>query len=1234
MKSELKHPFLVFCLLALVLPFVADGQTTTAITGVVMDSTGAMIAKASITAHNQQTGQNLTTVSTSTGNYTFPNLRPGVYNVSANAPGFDTSAVAGVHLHLDAVATVNLTLRPGTAKEVVTVHADEEMLDLTHSSRGETFTEDELETAPLNSGNPLMLANSEPAVTFQGLNVAGASWVRPFDHLSINQFSVNGGLSGSNDFQLDGSPNNTIQFGNRDISYVPPSASVQEMKFIANPYDAQYGHTGGGIFDIVTKYGGNKFHGQTYFNVRRPWLDANTELGDSQGLPKASDNRNIWGFQADGPVGIPHFYDGHDKTFFEAQVEIYRETDPQQGVASVPALSPGSTTQTAWQTGDFSGAYIWGSNGPVPVNIYNPFSVPQGVEWPGLQYRTQFPNNQIPSNLMNPVSKAVLSYLPLPNRPAPSNQPWGTDNYAWSSPAKLPFDNVVLRLDRNFGDKDRAYIRYSWQKNWQDNGDAGIFNSFTTGPATRALNPLIFQTHDAGVDWQHTFSANSLFGVHLSGDRFVYTQNQGKSHFDLSKIGLGGLASSVTQQVFPDFQIAGVSEFGNNAPNGGNKLTITDSFALMPMWTYIHGNHTMKVGVDYRLQRSSTYVGGAASGSFGSGGFWTQQKNYCCDIPTNGNGLASFLLGVMDWGYMFTGVRQYFNYPYYAPFFQDDWKVTHKLTLNVGVRWDIQGAPTESANKIVGPFNMKVVNPVDSTVTMPGGITLKGGETFAGVNGVSRSLFKTSHYLVQPRFGFGYALNQKTVVRGGIGTTYGQFTGQGYNQGFSAQSNNISSVNFGQSTYGGTLLDNPFPTIVKPLGSSLGLESNLGDNFNVVNPDFKIPGVVNYSLGVERQIGQHATIDVSYVGNHGYNMDSSDNINHISAAYAATCNVEMGAAVGEINNCINTQGDRSVANPFQGVDAFSPARTGNGNNYYYSSNLNASVYSRPYPEFGEITQTQQNNGTTEYDSLQVIATHNWQNNLTFHGNFVWSKQMNDGWWNDVVYRIRQHYLDKTDRRWRWAANADWHLPVGRGRTFLGHSNHLVDAVVGGWTMGAIYTYEAGMPSGVGMPFGGRWGGNLEVVHVQHYGRHNGVEGQRVLRGSSSCVGWYDPNNNYILGDVPFQDYSHCQSNGSGGHVYDFINRPAYAAVKNVSDSGVREPNGQNLDVSLSKSFSMWEKTTLQLRFEGYNVMNHPQWQGLDYWWDIFDPHFGTENKYYDGQTNIPRNVQISAKITW
>jgi len=1111
-----------------------------------------------------------------------------------------------------------------------------------------------------------MLANAEPGVTFGGAHTAGQDWVRPFDYSSINQFSVNGGISNSNDFQMDGSPNNSITFGAPNIGYVPPVASVQEMKLITNPYDAQYGHTGGAIFDMVTKYGGNQLHGQVYENSRRKWMAANTELNDDQKLPLIGFKRDQYGFELDGPVVIPHLYDGHNKTFFELETQIWRETDPYSGVSSVPALSPGSTTQPAWETGDFSGAFYWNGSGNSQQNIYNPhmlstnggasYSNVDNVLWPGLGMRQQFSSggnlNVMPASAMDPTAKAILKYLPLPNRPTPSSQSWGADNYAWAAPATLPYDNVVARLDRNFGANDRTYLRFAWSKNWQNNADPG--NGFQ-GPASNALSPLVFQNHFLTADWQHTFNTSSLFDLHVTLSRFAYNQNQGPSPFSLSNIGLSSLDTSVTQQVFPAISIGGVggvSYFGNNAANGGNKLTISNSVAVMPMWTYIHGAHTIKAGLDFRMQRSSSYTGGAASGEFNDGCFWTAEFNWYCSTGA-GSGLASFLTGVMDGGDIYTGVRQYFTYPYYALFVQDDWKLTHKLTVNLGLRWDLQLPPTESANKVVGAFDSKDVNPIQSTVSsaLPANVTLMGGMTYAGVNGQPRGQFSTDRILIQPRLGFNYALDNKTVIRGGIGTTYSQYTGQGYNQGFTTDTAYTSSVDYGQSTYGGTLLSNPFPSIAKPSGSKEGMLNSLGNNFNVVNPNFKIPGVVNYSLGIERQIGSHTTVDLSYVGNRGFDMASSSNLNPISRQYAASCNMEMGASTATYSDCINDTGlsNHWVSNPFAGVAAFSPAATGNLNNYYYASQLPASIYTRPYPEFGDITQTQGNDGNTEYDSMQAVVSHNWHNALIFHGNFVWSKQMDDGWWNDQVYGIRQHYLDKTDRRWRFAANADWHLPVGKGRAFLGNSNRLVDAAVGGWTIGAILTYEAGTPSGVGMPFESRFEGyNLEVVHKQHYGVHNRVETQHVIRGSSKCVGWYDPNpaqddqgglsvHNapYTLSDANGNDYSGCQVNAAGnGHVYDYILRPSFAAVQNVSDSGVRNPNGQNLDLSMSKSFDVYKTMKLQMRFEGYNVLNHPAWQGEDYWWDPWDPHFGTINKYYDGQTNIPRNIQLSAKVIW
>jgi len=507
MKHVKNYLRLAFSLFLLLLPLIFHGQQPTAITGRTIDTSGSVIPKAAITLHNVETNQNLTTVSTSTGDFTFTNIRPGIYDVSATAKGFATATESAIHLDLDATVTVNLKLKVGDVTETVTVRSDEIQLDKTHADRGEVFTQDEIEQSPFNSGNPMMLANTEPGVYFNGNSAA--QWVRPFDNGSINQFSTNGQGSDTNDFQLDGSPNNANSFGSRDIGYVPPTASIQEMKFVSNPYDAQYGHTGGGVFDIVTKYGTNTLHGQVYENARRSWLDANSHYNDNPviDLPKVSDHRDQYGFELDGPLVIPHFYNGRDKTFFEIQFERYVQLTPQSGIDSVPPLSPGSTTQTVAQTGNFSADYYFDGSCQCnsPVTIFDPLTANAASA-----DRQPFAGNQILPNRLNQTSLAILSYLPLPNRPTPATDNYGMQNYAWQKTETETFENVVARLDHNFGTKDRTYLRFAWNEYFQNAGD---FNGIP-GAAATGVFPLDRLNHFYTADWAHTFSANSLFDLH------------------------------------------------------------------------------------------------------------------------------------------------------------------------------------------------------------------------------------------------------------------------------------------------------------------------------------------------------------------------------------------------------------------------------------------------------------------------------------------------------------------------------------------------------------------------------------------------------------------------------------------------------------------------------------------------------------------------------------------------
>lgn len=1199
---------------------IVQAQQTTAITGQISDQTGAVVPKITVTAHNERTNEEVSAVSTSTGHYTITNLRPGLYDVAATAPGFATATVRAIHLELDASVTVNLVLKPGTATENVEVRADEVQLDLTHPQRGEVFTQDELENAPLDSGNPLLIANVEPGVVFTGSSSSG--WVRPFDNSSINQFSTNGQGSDTNDFQLDGSPNNANSFGSRDIGYVPPAASIQEMKVITNPYDAQYGHTGGAIFDMVTKYGTNKYHGQVYENYRRTWLNANSHYNNALGYGKGKEWIDQYGVEADGPLAVPFLYNGRDKTFFALQYEGYREGSPLTFLDSVPPLDSSVSGKTVAETGNFADDYYWSGTARQAVTIYNPLDTSK-LNSSDTVGRTAFTNNQIPSGSLNSVAQKILSYLPQPNYTTPSDQSWGVDNYKSQSNSTDMFKSVVMRLDRNFGASDRAYLRYAWNKRNETRPFTGI-----PGPAKMGVFPLIRQNHFFTGDWVHTINANSLVDVHLSYTRYSYAQKQGVSPFDLSLLGWSSsYNTTMPMTAFPQIAISGYSSLGDDFTNGGNKVSVTNTIAAMPVWTYLHGAHALKVGLDYRWMRATNYTGAASSPYLSVGTGWTRQYWSKWTANTNGNSWASMLLGTMDSGYVNNNAKLMFSYPYFAPFLQDDWKISKRLTLSLGIRWDLQGPPSEANNKIVSDLDTTSANPVQNEIAsgvLPSGIALLGGMTYAGVNGRPRTIYNWDSLAIQPRVGFALSLDPKTVVKGGLGTTYIASTAQGYSQGFSQSTNYTASNDNGMTPL--VNLSNPFPSIAEPQGAALGLMNDLGAAFSVSNRNFRLPGVLNYSLGIERQFGTHMTVDLSYVGSRGFDLDSSDNINNISAAYKASCDLERGVTVSRYEDCITSAANSAhVANPFKGVDGFSTTNTGNPNGYYTNAYLASSIYTRPMPQFGDITKTELNQGATSFHSGQAVVTYRWSDALNFHGSLVWSKTMDSGGYADTVYRIPYHYLDSGDRPWRYTFSGTWHVPVGRGRKLLGNANRIVDEALGSWVISPIYVYEIGTPWMV--PSG------VELLNRQNYGIHRVTEGGvQLIRGASNCIEWYNPSDNYALEIYGANSFYQSKPGCAVGNA-DWRIAPSYAATRDYPATGTRDPNSQQFDLSLGKVFPVWHQFKLDLRLNAYNVFNHPTWEE-GYWGDPTDTHFGTINMTYGAQTNEPRHVQISGKIVW
>ena len=1047
-------------------------------------------------------------------------------------------------------------------------------------------------------------------------NQGATQYQRPFDDTQANT-SINGGGSGNVELMLDGVSNeaaSTNNTGNAHIAYVPPVDSVQEFKIVTNAYDARYGRNSGGVEDVILKSGTNKIHGDIYEYARRQWLDANTWQNDYK-IANALPGSNIrpyltqkhkldqYGFELDGPIVIPKVYNGRDKSFFTVQYENWNEIEPNTVTDSVPDPS--------WITGNFANdAYYNGATKSYdPITIYDPLTVTLAAN--GQYTRTAFPGNIIPASRINPVAQKILSYYPKPNTAtAPGSNPFA-NNYTAAAADTDRYRNVLGKWDQNFSSKDRFSIHYGYWERIEDRSYVGYNNAADNGQL-----PHGERSHTFTLEETHTVKPNLLvdFRANVSV-RADYTL--GGPRFDPTALGISAadLATqgSAAASEFPLITNSqeGYSQLGEN--NGGQ--TVSNSLLLFPSVTWVKGKHTIHAGLDARFQQSGNNIvsGGNALSIDRT---WTQQTivaggNNTFDAAS-GNPIAALLLGNPTSGNDVINPKTYWSTHYWAPFFQDDWKVTRNLTLNLGLRWDFQPAQTERNNFANYAFNTTAMNPINSQVSVPGYSQLLGGVTFLGVNGNPRAPFALSKGNVQPRVGFAYAVNNKMVIRGGFGESFRSPQDAPSNYGFQATTN-YQAFDPTHPSYTYPNLANPvshlYNQVVQPAGSSLGMLQDLGQGIFFLNPHYKIPSFWIYSMGIEQQFGKSDTFAIGYVGSRLYNGDTSDNINHESAAAFTPCNPALGGRYEVCNN-------NNPTNPFQGVNGFQ------GSNYYNQTTINGLNFTRPFPEYGDITEYQLNDGHTWYNSLQVTGAHKWTSSLTMHGTWTWSKQMDSGGYQDTTFRVPYRSIDTNDRTHRVTLSGVYLLPVGQSRTFLGKSNRIVDGAIGGWEIGSLYIYQTGTPyfvpgqdNQIASPY----------VHP-HIQKDNGF-----IRLVAPCVEEYQENSagQYSLRQLTYFD------NDTPCTQPSLIRVPnaSFGPNTNTVYTGVREPRIQQFDTNLSKNFALYERLSLQIRLEAFNVLNHPLWsEGPDT--NFNDPNFGEIQRGNSGQSNLPRQVQLSAKVSW
>jgi hypothetical protein len=1224
------------------------GQESRAtLTGTVTDPNSAAVQNATVTVTNQQTGVSTSVNTTGEGNYTVTPLIPGRYTVAVEAQGFKRAQSEEVQLYTATTTTFDVALEIGVVGDTVTVTASAPLLEADTASRGQVVERERIAELPLVGRNPINLATLAPGVTFNG----NPQFNRPFDNGDNVNFSINGGLNRHNEFTLDGVANNALTdvassqgrtSSSNNIAFIPSSEATEEFKVQTNSYDAQYGRTGGGTVNVSIRSGGNRFHGSLYEFARRYQLNANRFSNNARGVqttgpcagqPAApifirdqitcenlGGNRiDQYGFVLSGPLLLPRFgeggkrfYNGRERTFFLFNAERYNEEDPQQGFTTVPTLLE--------RQGNFSQS---------GVTIYDPLTTRPDPANPGRFIRDPFPGNIIPANRLSAVGLNLLNSMPLPNVPGQRFNNLYVTNGAEDSNT---FHSYVARVDHQISDAQSLFVRFVNNRRDQFAINGG---NLRTGLLIDEQGPLLRENYGAVVDTTRTISPTTILNVRLGFTRFnqsAYRQNS--SPFDATSVGFSPAFSaarpvSIVPRITFSDPNGNIQEAGSRNPNSN----ITNTWSVPAYLTKIAGNHTFRIGGEWRRFQVNQLGG---SFNFGGGAFCFTNQFSARDPQNRSSGGAAFadlLLGAPSANTQFAGcngnanVTQLENISpttyvssYWAGYVQDDWKLTPKLTLNLGFRYDYETPTRERYNRQNRGFALDQASPLATAVrnaagaaNCPACANLTGGLLFAGVGGQPEGAFEPDRNNFQPRVGVAYQLNEKTVIRGGYGLFYYPAAENGGSAGFS-----VITPFAGTLTGGGAnsfipradAFSNPFPNgLAQPVGSSQGLLTQLGSDITFVNPNRKIPYIHQYSLGLQRELPWSTKFDISYVGSASRRILTGDQ----QGSGPRNLNVNSAAQIAQFRQDPNFF-NQPVTNPLAGLIP--------GN-----ATLNASTVARqrlllPFPQFGNVFFVGENVGTLDYNSLQASLEKRMSRGLVGVVSYTFSKNIGAlGYLNnqDATVDNARAVVD-FDSPHVLAVSAVYNLPFGRGRRFFGDAGRATELLLGGFEYSVIANYRSGRP--IGLP------GNADLIGDPH-----GDESFSV----PSVPGTTDAyiNNCVIRTDGTVTRFV---TNAAGQRVQTPCTNPAFR-LRNTTNTlrtsplrlgDLREPTAATFDMALNKSLNFTESVRFQFRVELFNAFNTPLFGGPDTG-DAGSQNFGVLNRN-NGQRNIPRQIQLGFKF--
>lgn len=1147
------------------------------LSGTVTDPSGAVIPSAKLSATNQATEITYTAVSDPSGNYRILTLPPGEYSLKAEKSGFKTAVTRNIILTVAENAQVNVNLEVGTTTTAVSVSGAAPLIETTTASVGTDIAAKEIVNLPLNIRHYGALALLVPGTVNDNGGFAASSLGSPF---SDTTYSANGNRTASNNYLIDGIPSRGIHFGG--FSLQPPPDAIQEFKVQTNIYNAAFGTVAGSTINLVTRSGGNQFHGSAYDFLRNDKLDARNFFSTNRrnpvtqqvepGTARAELRRNQFGFTLGGPIR-------RNKTFFFGNYEGTRQISGETQLGTIPTDAEKQGNFSSLLTG--TTANLCGAGGPSNLafdtgQLFDPstetlFTCPAGSAQAGSQILVGDP---IPGNMISnidPVATKVLASYPEPNLPVATN-------YLNQTPSTENTNQFDIRVDNTFGSRDAFFARYLYGRS------TSLSPSLVPGFNTETR----FRGQNAGVGWTHTFSPAMVNEFRLGFDKSTNLVGPPGPRADgfLAGFGINGLsAPSPDLEFYPNFSFSGFAGVGDYIYAPLNIPSKTEQLTDNLTWT--HGRHTITAGADM-MSWQFLDAGGvlALAGSFAYNGGYSSLggetntlsaaslADFELGFPSGASHASSLLktnqVGGKVWGY----------------YVQDDIRATSNLTINAGIRWEYRELPVDKNDLFMtmapigapfsGPGNALLVWAAPDAVNdaactnfpymiSSGGQCLIASSTERAKLGYTgrtrRSLINPNYNYFAPRLGIAWKPtgSQKYVVRSGFGVFYDLPNTNSSTFGYY---NPVTAPALGfNTTFGAppTMTNGALTTTENVLGSQSVpplINQVLG-----LNPfqDYVYPTVYEWSLGVESQLTRNTGLDVEYIGNHGIHLDDLR---------------------------------RNYNQPLPGLGPLQPRR--------------------PYPDFGIINAMTLSDAVSSYQALQLKVTHRFAEGLFFLGSYTWSHALDnnegdEGFGGGVGNSTPQNnnaplsanYANSyIDARHRLSLSYVYQLPFGRGRSFMNHDG-VASAVLGDWSVSGITTFQSGFPFSV---LGRDYSGSGALYTIFPDRLCNGA-------GDQTISSWFQTS---CFSDALLQQ---ALANG----------QPRFG---NSGRNILYGPGLNTWDFVIFRDISLGEKATLDLRAEAFNLFNHA---------NFGNPNASLTSPSVFGQitrARDPREIQFGAKISF